>query len=121
MIYVREAAKGVGVVLAARHPRLITLERDPKRRGSKVYLDYLQLGRGKTVAGKDGGGGLQSPAAAGRAGGHAGGVGGVGRFGGPGGVQFADGAAAFAPGGGFAGTVTGRTLFRRAWALNYQC
>lgn len=43
-------AEAVATQLAQRHPELVTLERSLKKRDqSLVYLDYLQVGRGKTI------------------------------------------------------------------------
>jgi len=36
--------------IAWAHPQIVTLERNKDRRAGKVYLDYLQNGRGKTMA-----------------------------------------------------------------------
>ncbi len=46
---VRRFAQQVASLLAKSHPELITLERKPDRRGSRVYIDYLQNGRGRTM------------------------------------------------------------------------
>ncbi len=43
-------AEAVASQLAQRHPEMVTLERSLKKRDqSLVYLDYLQVGRGKTI------------------------------------------------------------------------
>jgi bifunctional non-homologous end joining protein LigD len=43
-------AEAVATQLAHRHPEMVTLERSLKKRDqSLVYLDYLQVGRGKTI------------------------------------------------------------------------
>lgn len=36
--------------LAEKYPHLVTLERWVKKRGNKLYIDYLQHGKGKTLA-----------------------------------------------------------------------
>jgi bifunctional non-homologous end joining protein LigD len=40
----------VATMVAKKHPKLATVERALKARGSRVYVDYLQNGRGKTLA-----------------------------------------------------------------------
>jgi bifunctional non-homologous end joining protein LigD len=40
----------VATMVARRHPRLATVERSIKARGSRIYVDYLQNIRGKTLA-----------------------------------------------------------------------
>lgn len=40
----------VGRVVVARIPEVATLNRNPSTRNGKVYIDYLQLGHGKTIA-----------------------------------------------------------------------
>ncbi|MHB8124023.1 MAG: non-homologous end-joining DNA ligase [Desulfitobacteriaceae bacterium] len=50
----KEIQKGVGGVcrfLATQRPHECTMERSTKHREGKVYLDYLQNGRGRTMAG----------------------------------------------------------------------
>lgn len=44
------AMKYIAELVAAVHPDRATIERKVDKRGSKVYLDYLQNGRGKTMA-----------------------------------------------------------------------
>lgn len=39
----------LGSYLAQKYPKLITIERKVKNRGNKVYFDYLQHWRGKTI------------------------------------------------------------------------
>ncbi|WP_206810179.1 non-homologous end-joining DNA ligase [Paradesulfitobacterium ferrireducens] len=49
-----EVQQGIGGIcrfLAAQRPAECTLERSTKKREGKVYLDYLQNGRGRTMAG----------------------------------------------------------------------
>ncbi|MDI3269667.1 MAG: non-homologous end-joining DNA ligase [Bacillota bacterium] len=46
----RELAHLLGEALAALWPEKVTLERRVERRGGRVYWDYLQNGRGKTLA-----------------------------------------------------------------------
>jgi bifunctional non-homologous end joining protein LigD len=48
---VRGVAKLLAETVRAVNPRLITLERRVARRTGKVYIDYLQLIRGKTLIG----------------------------------------------------------------------
>jgi bifunctional non-homologous end joining protein LigD len=43
-------AQIVATILATRHPRVATVERSVKKRGAKVYVDYLQNIEGKTLA-----------------------------------------------------------------------
>ena len=43
-------AQIVATIVAARHPRVATVERSVKKRGAKVYVDYLQNIEGKTLA-----------------------------------------------------------------------
>lgn len=45
----RQVNKFIARYLAEKHPQLITLERKVKDRGTKVYFDYLQHWRGKTL------------------------------------------------------------------------
>jgi bifunctional non-homologous end joining protein LigD len=40
----------VATMVAKKHPKVATVERALKARGSRVYVDYLQNGRGKTLA-----------------------------------------------------------------------
>ncbi len=40
----------VAFYMAEKHPKLVTLERLVKNRGNKLYFDYLQHGKGKTLA-----------------------------------------------------------------------
>ena len=40
----------VATVVARKHPKLATVERSLKARGRRVYVDYLQNSRGKTLA-----------------------------------------------------------------------
>jgi bifunctional non-homologous end joining protein LigD len=46
----RKINKFVAEYLAQQNPQLITLERMANKRGSKLYFDYLQLWRGRTMA-----------------------------------------------------------------------
>jgi bifunctional non-homologous end joining protein LigD len=46
----RRITKFVADILIKKIPRIITLERLVKNRGNKVYFDYLQLWRGRTLA-----------------------------------------------------------------------
>jgi bifunctional non-homologous end joining protein LigD len=46
----REITKFVANILIKKIPDIITLERSVKYRGDKVYFDYLQLWRGRTLA-----------------------------------------------------------------------
>lgn len=48
---VQQGIGGVCRFLAAQRPNECTLERSTKKREGKVYLDYLQNGRGRTMAG----------------------------------------------------------------------
>ena len=43
-------AQIVATIVATRHPQVATVERSVKRRGAKVYVDYLQNIEGKTLA-----------------------------------------------------------------------
>jgi bifunctional non-homologous end joining protein LigD len=43
-------AQIVATLVAARHPKVATVERSVKKRGAKVYVDYLQNIEGKTLA-----------------------------------------------------------------------
>lgn len=43
-------AQIVATLVATRHPQVATVERSVKRRGAKVYVDYLQNIQGKTLA-----------------------------------------------------------------------
>ena len=43
-------AQIVATIVATRHPRVATVERSVKKRGAKVYVDYLQNIEGKTLA-----------------------------------------------------------------------
>lgn len=45
----RKVGKFLAEYLEAEHPRLVTLERLKRDRGTKVYIDYLQHWRGKTL------------------------------------------------------------------------
>jgi bifunctional non-homologous end joining protein LigD len=47
----RQLAELVGLLLLQRFPESVTLERVVKKRRGKVYVDFLQNGKGKTVAG----------------------------------------------------------------------
>lgn len=47
---VREFAEKIGERLVAKEPKLITLEREIEERGSRVYFDYSQNARGKSLA-----------------------------------------------------------------------
>ena len=40
----------VATVVAQKHPEIATVERQVKARGARVYVDYLQNIRGKTLA-----------------------------------------------------------------------
>jgi bifunctional non-homologous end joining protein LigD len=40
----------VARVVVSRIPDLATINRNPRSRAGKVYIDYLQLGHGKTIA-----------------------------------------------------------------------
>jgi bifunctional non-homologous end joining protein LigD len=40
----------VSTIVSTKHPKAATVERSIKARGSRVYVDYLQNGRGKTLA-----------------------------------------------------------------------
>jgi len=40
----------VATMVAKKHPRSATVERSLKARGSRVYVDYMQNSRGKTLA-----------------------------------------------------------------------
>ena len=46
---VTESIRAVGIVVARRWPARVTLERAVRRRGARVYFDYLQNGPGKTL------------------------------------------------------------------------
>ena len=46
----RAFGKFISEYLAARHPKLFTVERLKKDRGDKIYLDYLQFYPGRTLA-----------------------------------------------------------------------
>ncbi|HEX7057763.1 MAG TPA: non-homologous end-joining DNA ligase [Bacilli bacterium] len=46
----RKLGKLIGEFLAAKHPRLFTVERATKKRGELIYIDYLQHWRGKTLS-----------------------------------------------------------------------
>jgi bifunctional non-homologous end joining protein LigD len=43
-------AQIVATLVAQKHPRLATVEREVRARGRTVYVDYLQNSRGKSVA-----------------------------------------------------------------------
>lgn len=43
-------AELIGGILVARHPKICTQVRNPKKREGKVYIDHLQNGHGKTIA-----------------------------------------------------------------------
>ena len=43
-------AQIVATIVATRHPKVATVERSVKKRGAKVYVDYLQNIEGKTLA-----------------------------------------------------------------------
>lgn len=43
-------AQIVATIVAARHPQVATVERTVRKRGAKVYVDYLQNIEGKTLA-----------------------------------------------------------------------
>ena len=43
-------AQIVATIVAARHPQVATVERSVRKRGAKVYVDYLQNIEGKTLA-----------------------------------------------------------------------
>jgi bifunctional non-homologous end joining protein LigD len=43
-------AELVATTVAQRHPRAVTIERSIRARGSRVYLDFMQNTRGKTLA-----------------------------------------------------------------------
>ena len=45
----RRFAEGIARIVVQRLPRIATIERDPKRRAGRVYIDYLQNRRGQTV------------------------------------------------------------------------
>lgn len=45
----RVLAELLARVIAAEHPEIATVERNPKHREGKVYLDYLQNGQGKLI------------------------------------------------------------------------
>jgi len=45
----RKVSRFVAMYLAQKYPRLITIERTVKNRGDKVYFDYLQHWRGKSL------------------------------------------------------------------------
>jgi bifunctional non-homologous end joining protein LigD len=45
----RRVSRFVALYLAQKHPSLITVERSVKNRGDKVYFDYLQHWRGKSL------------------------------------------------------------------------
>ncbi len=51
--YTYETARQInyffGRYLSTKHPNLITIERIVKKRGSRVYFDYLQMWSGKTI------------------------------------------------------------------------
>jgi bifunctional non-homologous end joining protein LigD len=47
----RQFAELLGNIMVQRYPRLVTLERAVKNRTGKVYIDFLQNVRGKTVVG----------------------------------------------------------------------
>jgi bifunctional non-homologous end joining protein LigD len=40
----------VATIVSTRHPKIATVERMTKARGNRIYVDYLQNGRGKTLA-----------------------------------------------------------------------
>jgi bifunctional non-homologous end joining protein LigD len=40
----------VSTMVSKKHPKAATIERSLKARGSRIYLDYMQNGRGKTLA-----------------------------------------------------------------------
>jgi len=40
----------ISTIVSTKHPKAATVERSVKARGSRVYVDYLQNGRGKTLA-----------------------------------------------------------------------
>jgi bifunctional non-homologous end joining protein LigD len=40
----------ISTLVSTKHPKAATIERSVKARGSRVYVDYLQNGRGKTLA-----------------------------------------------------------------------
>jgi bifunctional non-homologous end joining protein LigD len=46
----RDFAEIVARLVVARIPELCTIERNKAVRNGKVYIDYLQLGHGKTIA-----------------------------------------------------------------------
>jgi len=46
----RMFAEAVARVVVARIPQLATIVRTPAARKGRVYIDYLQLGQGKTIA-----------------------------------------------------------------------
>ena len=48
---VQRGMGGISRFLAAQRPQYCTVERSTKKREGKVYLDYLQNGRGRTMAG----------------------------------------------------------------------
>ena len=43
-------AQIVATLVARKHPKAATVERSLKARGQRVYVDYMQNGRGKTLA-----------------------------------------------------------------------
>jgi bifunctional non-homologous end joining protein LigD len=49
-VQTRQITKFVADMLIKKIPGIITLERSVKNRGNKVYFDYLQLWRGRTLA-----------------------------------------------------------------------
>jgi bifunctional non-homologous end joining protein LigD len=46
---ITESVRAVGAVVARRWPERVTLERSVRRRGARVYFDYLQNAPGKTL------------------------------------------------------------------------
>ncbi|NOT27252.1 MAG: DNA ligase D [Acidobacteria bacterium] len=40
----------VATIVSTRHPKIATVERMTRARGNRIYVDYLQNGRGKTLA-----------------------------------------------------------------------
>lgn len=47
----RMFSEAVARLVVNRIPELATINRNPRTRAGKVYIDYLQLGPGKTIAG----------------------------------------------------------------------